>query len=58
MEVSYVRHAITLHLLLTLLYEPHYGFLEAETCNQSQQKRNVRCFVTEGLTCSLFMITT
>ena len=38
MEVPYVRHVITLFVLLTLVQGPDNGLIQSKTCGQNQLK--------------------
>jgi hypothetical protein len=49
MEVSYVQRIITLYVLLALYSGPMMDWFNPKKCSQSQQKKNVSCVLTEGL---------
>jgi hypothetical protein len=50
MEVSYVRRIIISYLLLLLYSGPMMDLIQSnKKCSHSQQKKNVSCVLTEGL---------
>ena len=52
MQVQYVKHAVTLYLLFTLVYGPDEGLIQSATCTERQQKENMSCVVTGDLSFS------
>ena len=49
MEVPFVQRIITSYLLLVLHSGPMMDWFNPKKCSQSQQKKNVSCVLTQGL---------